>query len=78
MTAGNGLELKSHRLCLKRVRTEDASFIASYRSLPEVARFQSWESFALDDAASLIAGQVGVTPNTPGTWERKRGTTNRH
>ena len=39
-----------------------------YRSRPEVARFQEWESFGPDDAALLIARQAGVTPDTPGTW----------
>jgi hypothetical protein len=29
--------------------------MSAYRSLPEVARFQSWESFTPDDAATLIA-----------------------
>lgn len=62
------LELRSRRLNLRRLRPEDAPAIVRYRSLPEVARFQSWESFGPDDAARLIASQLGVTPNTPGTW----------
>lgn len=62
------LELRSARLCLRRVRPEDADAIVGYRSLPEIARFQSWESFGPDDAARLIAAQVGVVPDTPGTW----------
>jgi RimJ/RimL family protein N-acetyltransferase len=36
--------------------------------LPQVARFQSWSSFTLDDAARLIADQDRIVPNTPGTW----------
>ena len=62
------LELRSSRLCLRRLRPEDAAAIAGYRSLPEVARFQSWEAFGLTEAAELIAGQVGVEPGAPGTW----------
>jgi RimJ/RimL family protein N-acetyltransferase len=62
------LELRSSRLCLRRLRPDDAAAIAGYRSLPEVARFQSWESFGPTDAAELIAAQVGVEPGTPGTW----------
>jgi RimJ/RimL family protein N-acetyltransferase len=62
------LELRSSRLCLRRLRPEDAAAIVSYRALPEVARFQSWESFGPADAAELIAAQAGVVPDTPGTW----------
>jgi RimJ/RimL family protein N-acetyltransferase len=68
MPANGALELRSLRLCLRRVRPEDAPSMAGYRSLPEVARFQSWESFGPDDAARMIAGQAEVMPDTPGTW----------
>jgi RimJ/RimL family protein N-acetyltransferase len=68
MTANEALELRSPRLCLRRLRPEDAAALVGYRSLPEVARFQGWESFGPDDAARLIAGQAGVVPDTPGTW----------
>ena len=62
------LELITQRLLLRRLRSEDASPIAAYRSLPEVARFQSWETFGPDDADRLIGGQAAVLPDTPGTW----------
>jgi hypothetical protein len=62
------LELWSSRLCLRRLRPEDATAICAYRGLPEVARFQSWESFGLSDAERLIADQAVVVPDTPGTW----------
>jgi RimJ/RimL family protein N-acetyltransferase len=62
------LELRSPRLVLRSLRSEDAAPLAAYRSIAEVARFQSWESFGLDDADSLIAGQAVVIPETPGTW----------
>jgi RimJ/RimL family protein N-acetyltransferase len=62
------LILESSRLILRRLRAEDADAIAGYRSLPEVARFQTWESFSPADAAQLIAGQAGLVPDTPGTW----------
>jgi RimJ/RimL family protein N-acetyltransferase len=47
---------------------DDAQAICGYRSLPEVARFQSWTAFTPADAARLIAEQGQVVPNTPGTW----------
>jgi len=62
------LELLSTRLRLRRLRAEDAAGICAYRSLPEVARFQSWESFTPQDAANLIADQANRAPNIPGTW----------
>jgi RimJ/RimL family protein N-acetyltransferase len=62
------LELISPRLRLRRLGADDAAAICAYRSLPEVARFQSWESFGSEDAARLIAAQEGAPPNTPGTW----------
>jgi RimJ/RimL family protein N-acetyltransferase len=62
------LELWSSRLCLRRLREEDAPAIVAYRGLADVARFQSWESFGLSDAVRLIADQAAVVPDTPGTW----------
>jgi len=62
------LELFSSRLCLRRLRPEDAAAICAYRGLAEIARFQSWESFGLSDAKQLIANQADVVPDTPGTW----------
>ncbi len=55
-------------MLLRPLRSEDAAPIAAYRSLPEVARFQSWDSFGPADAARLIADQSEVVPGTPGTW----------
>ena len=46
----------------------DAPAIRAYRNLPDVARFQSWDSFSASDAEELIAGQAAVVPDTPGTW----------
>ena len=62
------LVLSSSRLVLRRLRMEDASAIVAYRSLPEVARFQSWNSFGPADAERLVADQAGVVPDTPGAW----------
>ena len=61
-------ELHSPRLVLRRLCAADATALCGYRSLPEVARFQSWSVYTLADAARLIAEQAGLEPNTPGTW----------
>jgi RimJ/RimL family protein N-acetyltransferase len=62
------LVLRSPRLLLRPLCAEDAAPLAAYRSIPEVARFQSWESFDQVDAVRLIADQAKVVPDTPGTW----------
>lgn len=62
------LVLRTPRLFLRPLRVEDAAPIAAYRGLPEVARFQSWESFGPADAAQLVADQAGVVHGTPGRW----------
>jgi RimJ/RimL family protein N-acetyltransferase len=61
-------ELRSPRLILRRLRRDDLAALCAYRSLPEVARYQDWESFGPDEAARLIDGQSGLEPNVPGTW----------
>ena len=61
-------ELRSPRLRLRRLRPGDEAALCAYRGLPEVARFQSWETFGPDDAARLIAGQERTTSVAPGTW----------
>jgi RimJ/RimL family protein N-acetyltransferase len=61
-------ELQTSRLLLRRLCTADAPPIYDYRSLPEVARYQSWSSYRLQDAESLIAQQASVEMNTAGSW----------
>lgn len=65
---GEALVLRSARLSLRLLRMEDAAPITAYRSLPEVARFQSWESFGPDDAVRLVTDQSAVVPDTPDSW----------
>ena len=60
--------LSPSRLILRRLERGDAPTICGYRSLPEVARYQSWESYGPDDAARLIDGQLEMEPGVPGTW----------
>ena len=60
--------LRTPRLVLRRLRPGDARAVCAYRALPEVARYQSWETFSPADAEALIAAQTAVVPDTPGTW----------
>ena len=61
-------ELRTARLLLRRLIPADAAAIAAYRSRPDVARYQSWETYTREDADRLVAAQQSVVPNTPGTW----------
>lgn len=60
--------LSSPRLRLRRLQDGDAEALCSYRSLPEVAKYQGWESFGPDDAVRLIENQRHSEPDVPGTW----------
>ncbi len=53
---------------LRPLEAGDAAALCSYRSLPEVAHFQEWESFGLEDAERLIADQAAAHPGMPGKW----------
>lgn len=60
--------LQTERLALRQARADDVEAIWSYRSLPEVARFQSWARFDRADALRLVEEQDGLAPDTAGTW----------
>jgi len=62
------IELCTARLHLRRPRPDDAAAISAYRGLPEVARYQSWETFDVDEASQLIADQLAIEPGTEGSW----------
>jgi RimJ/RimL family protein N-acetyltransferase len=64
----DALQIRTPRLHLRRPRSQDATAICAYRSLPEVAKYQSWESFGIDDANRLVADQLTVKPATPDSW----------
>jgi RimJ/RimL family protein N-acetyltransferase len=62
------LQIHTRQLRLRRSRPEDAPAISAYRSLPEVARYQSWETFGIEEAKRFISDQLAVEPVTPGSW----------
>jgi RimJ/RimL family protein N-acetyltransferase len=61
-------DLYTPRLRLRRLKAEDAPAICAYRNLPAVARYQSWDSYTVEDAAQLIAVQAALIVDKPGTW----------
>ncbi len=60
--------LQTPRLLLRRLTRGDAAALCAYRNLPEVARYQSWETFETDDAIRLIEKNTAVEPGLPYTW----------
>lgn len=62
------IELKTERLTLRQARVDDAAAIQSYRSLPEVSKFQFWTTFDASDANRLVDDQSGLAIDTSGSW----------
>jgi aminoglycoside 6'-N-acetyltransferase len=63
------LRRDTERLVLRPFRDSDLPSFLGYRSDPEVARYQSWDTpYAVDEAAGLIAEMKAKMPGTPGQW----------
>lgn len=61
--------LSSERLVIRRFRPDDASAFATYRSDPEVARYQAWDCpFSLAQAERFIESVRNHAPGAPGSW----------
>ncbi len=62
------LPLETARLRLRRLRAEDAVSLQSYRSDPAVARYQSWSTFLLEEAVTLVREQASVPFAAEDRW----------
>ena len=63
------LEIVTERLVVRPLHFDDAPAFAAYRSDPDVARYQSWDTtYAMTDAEQLVALQEGVALGDPGAW----------
>jgi RimJ/RimL family protein N-acetyltransferase len=63
------LQLETQRLMLRPLRLSDAQVIAEYRSDPQIARYQSWNTpYSISDAKQLIEEMRDTQPGTPGKW----------
>ena len=62
------LPVHSSRLTLRRFQEKDLLAFVSYRSDPEVARFQSWSSINDDEARDFIREQQRAQLGVPGEW----------
>lgn len=66
----NFAPISGPRVRIRDFSEKDLPEFARYRALPEVARYQSWERFDLDDARRLYAAQQTVTFGTLGSWHQ--------
>jgi RimJ/RimL family protein N-acetyltransferase len=53
---------------LRKFAERDLAEFARYRAIPEVARYQSWDKYTLEDAKRLYAAQLGTVFGTSGSW----------
>ena len=60
--------LKSDRIILRPILMNDARDIFSYRSQPDIYRFQSWQPKTISDVEQFIGSQIVDEPNLPNTW----------
>ncbi|HEX8844843.1 MAG TPA: GNAT family protein [Pyrinomonadaceae bacterium] len=60
--------LESERLLLRRFAESDLSAFLAYLNDPQVARYQTWESFSEGQAREVIETQKNLEPGAPGQW----------
>jgi RimJ/RimL family protein N-acetyltransferase len=61
--------LETPRLVLRPFEERDILPFAAYRSDPEVARYQGWETpYSPERAARFVAEMIRARPGTPGEW----------
>jgi RimJ/RimL family protein N-acetyltransferase len=64
----NKISINSDRILLRNIRATDIEAIFSYRSLPEMARYQYWESFTLERTADFVHQCIEAYHNDDGQW----------
>jgi RimJ/RimL family protein N-acetyltransferase len=61
--------LLTDRLTIRRFEATDVPTFAAYRSVPEIARYQSWDApFSEEQARRFVAAQAASHPDTPDEW----------
>ena len=63
------VEIVTERLSLRPFRADDLETFVTYRSDPEVERYQSWDRrYSMADAESFLRSQRAVEFGQPGEW----------
>jgi RimJ/RimL family protein N-acetyltransferase len=60
--------IESDRLILRRFTDADLPVLLAYRNDPEIARYQSWQSFSEEEAQAFLQKQKALEPGMPGKW----------
>jgi len=61
--------LVTDRLTIRRFEVTDALAFAAYRSVPEIARYQSWDvPFGEEQARRFVTAQATSHPDTSDEW----------
>ena len=64
----NSIQIETDRLNIRALELKDKEAFFTYRNLPEVIQFQSWEPSSIEEIEAFINRNLAVTPNTPDTW----------
>ncbi|GAB3251214.1 GNAT family protein [Nocardioides dilutus] len=56
------------RLTVRAMVDADVEPFVAYRSDPDVARYQSWQDYSLEQGRALVAGMQDLRPGLPGEW----------
>ena len=62
--------INTARLILRPLVTDDAPQLFTYRSLPEVYRYQGWKASSLEDAKEFIENYSLSEPVCDGNWKQ--------
>jgi len=62
--------IQTERLKFRNFVATDTPVLFTYRSHPDVARYQDWAPQSLHETARFIEDQQDVMMNTPGTWRQ--------
>ena len=60
--------IPTRRLVLRILCMRDKEAFFAYRTLPVVAKYQSWHPLTLMQTEDFIRGNLSVCPDTPNTW----------
>jgi RimJ/RimL family protein N-acetyltransferase len=62
-------ELVAERIALRRFTLADVTTFVTYRSDPDVARYQGWDApYPLAEGERMISRLLETHPDTPGEW----------
>jgi len=68
LEADPGEYFRTPRLLTRKFVPTDLKTFVAYRADPEVAQYQGWSDYTLDDGRALIDSMRDRRPGTPGEW----------